>query len=559
MKPRHLTSPTLALAAVVLSYPAAMADSFTDATATGAWNTARWNNSADTAPYTSSYTANNNVQFTSGSYTLNTGIGSGTINIGNVTLSSGVSVAFTGTTAGTFATGGTVRTIDVGTGAIFDTATQGYSSAAGTGFIKNGAGVLALQGGTYTGGFTLNSGTVIVRGVNAMGAGGTLNINGGAIGANASRSMNNTKYTGGIIVGGDFQIGVLSSAVSIALDTANISFDNNVSLGAATRKITIGANGNYTLNGVISGSSGTGLTVDNLSGATGTLFLSGSNTYDGGLNINSGRVELTNAGAAGSANISLQGTDAQLQSSNGITVANNITVSDTGGQKSLRHFNATAGVFSGNITISETTAGNFVANVGASTQLTLSGSISGSGGAGLSKQSTGTLVLSGSSTYSGLLRAGNGTVQLTGTGSMTGISATIGGANNNGTLTLDDNSVFGIDVNGMSATNISSNASGTGTATLNLNGDFSFNLALANLTHGNIWQIVDNASILETYGSSFSVAGFSQVSDVWTKVDGSNTWTFSEATGQLSLAIVPEPGAALLGGLGLVALLRRRR
>ena len=45
------------------------------------------------------------------------------------------------TAAGTYSNAGNVRTLTVGTGSILDYAAQNISTVAGTGFIKNGAGI----------------------------------------------------------------------------------------------------------------------------------------------------------------------------------------------------------------------------------------------------------------------------------------------------------------------------------------------------------------------------------------------------------------------------------
>lgn len=58
--------------------------SFTSTSATTAWNANRWNNSTDGPTYTLAFTANNAVNFTSGSYTF-AGMGAAT-NVGNVTV-----------------------------------------------------------------------------------------------------------------------------------------------------------------------------------------------------------------------------------------------------------------------------------------------------------------------------------------------------------------------------------------------------------------------------------------------------------------------------------------
>jgi autotransporter-associated beta strand protein len=80
-----------------------------------------------------------------------------------------------------------VIVIDVATGKTLDFSTQVFTSSATAGYIKNGVGVVALAGNTYGGGFTINAGTVVMRGVNGMGGGATnsLTINGGTIAARA--------------------------------------------------------------------------------------------------------------------------------------------------------------------------------------------------------------------------------------------------------------------------------------------------------------------------------------------------------------------------------------
>ena len=131
---------------------------------------------------------------------------------------------------------------------------------------------------------------------------------------------------------------------------------------------------------------------------------------------------------------------------------------------------------------------------------------------------------------------------LAGTGTITkstGGTVTLAGVNtavsdvvvNAGTLVLADNAKLNFAINGLSATSI------TGTGTLTLDGDFSIDLAFADLTPGNTWTLVDAATLAETYGTNFSIPGFTETANVWTKVDGLNKWTFTEATGVLKLSL----------------------
>jgi hypothetical protein len=274
--------------------------SYTSTSVTTAWNAARWNNSADGPTYTSTYTANQPVTFTSGTYDFSTGIGSGTINIGNINLSNNVIVNFSGTTAGTFATGGNVRTITVGSGALLNTAGQGISTAAGTGFIKNGSGAwLSSNGGAFPGGFTLNSGTMLIGGVNAMGNGGALILNGGTIAATTGDRAFTTRYSG-ITIGGNVQFGDVGANFSqITADTRSMTFGNNVDLGGTVRTFTIGNSGNTTFQGIVSNG---GLIIQsaNANAIGAIVFNTAANTFDGTLTVNSGRLTAGLATSLGS-------------------------------------------------------------------------------------------------------------------------------------------------------------------------------------------------------------------------------------------------------------------
>lgn len=165
------------------------------------------------------------------------------------------------------------------------------TGVATAGYTKNGGGTLVTAGGTYGGGFTLNEGSLVAGGVNAMGGNttNTLTINGGTIAASAARDFSG-KYPGGITIGGNFTLG---STISPALGSASLTFNNAVSLGSdATRTITIGGTGTYTFSGAIGGN-GSGITV--AATEAGRLRLTGGNTYTGLTTVNGGTLELNRA------------------------------------------------------------------------------------------------------------------------------------------------------------------------------------------------------------------------------------------------------------------------
>lgn len=100
------------------------------------------------------------------------------------------------------------------------------------------------------------------------------------------------------------------------------------------------------------------------------------------------------------------------------------------------------------------------------------------------------------------------------------------------------------------ATGINNSFSGTGTVTFD--GAFGFDLSGAGTTIGDSWSLANVSD--QSFGSSFTVIGFSDNgNDTW----ASGNYLFNEATGILE--VIPEPSIALLGSLGLISLLRRRR
>jgi fibronectin-binding autotransporter adhesin len=433
--------------------------SYTGTASTGTWNSSRWNNSADASPYTSAWIANNAASFAAGAYTFTTAATSGvTVNVGNITLASGATVNFSGA-LGTFGTGGAVRTLDIGTGSLLDFGTQATSTAAGTGFIKSGAGVLATAGAGYSGGFTLNAGTVIMRGVDAMGgsASNVLTLNGGTVASNANRAMANTKYGGGIVIGGNVQFGELATVNTLASSTANLSFANNVSLGSAARTFTGGNSGTQTFSGVISNTGSGGITFAANANTDGRFEITNAaNTLTGPINITAGEVRFTADGSMGAAanDIILDGGRFGKASD-----ANTVTLG------------AERDIFVGDglgTSISSAGTGILIYNKAIANKSGETGS--------WAKQGGGTLSLGGVSTYTGNTAVSNGILLLT-TGNNrlpTGTVVSLGQASsaNVGTLNLNglNQQIAGLaSTTGINATATKNTVTSTAAATLDIN------------------------------------------------------------------------------------------
>ncbi len=486
--------------------------SFTSTSATTAWNASRWNNSADTSPYTSAFTANNAVSFTSGTYTF-AGMGA-TTNVGNVTVASGVSVSFA-SIGSTYATGGLVRTIDVGAGGLFDLNGNSVSTAAGTGFSKNGAGVFGTGAGDFTGGFTLNAGTVIARGTTGLGSGATntLVMNGGTLASTGNRSFANTRFGGGITIGGNVQFGELATNVSIASSTANLSLANNVSLGNANRTLTQGNNGSNTLSAIISNTGTGGITFAANSGTDGRFEITNAaSTYTGDINITGGEVRFTADGSMGNA-----ANDIVIDGGRFAKASDSLTVTLGAGRD----------IFVGDAAgtaISSPEAGTLIYNNSIANKTGETGS--------WAKQGSGTLELGGTSTYTGSTSINNGIVKLT-TGNdrlPTGTVVSVGQAasTNLGTLDLNarDQQIAGLSsTTGTNATATNNTVTSAFAATLTIGGSGTYSYgdgtdANSGVITGAI-SLVKSGSGTQTLGDANTYTGTTTINGGILAVNGS--------------------------------------
>jgi autotransporter-associated beta strand protein len=379
----------------------------------------------------------NNAQIWNGDFTFG---GSNDLNLGTgaVTLASSLHLTTSGTA--TLTVGGVI------------------GGPSGAGLFKEGTGTLVLNGAnTFNGGVTIDSGTL--RAGNAL-----------ALGPSTNSVTFGTSSNGKLQVNGNaITVGTLNGDSTATIENSN----------ATNGSLTVGS-GSFA--GVIqNGSAGTLALA--MSG-TGTLALTGANTYSGGTTLGTGTLSMSGNSPLGTGTVVTGGgtisTSAAATLSNAITLNGATTFTATGGTM----------VLSGNITGSPTfwtlnptnkitlsgtnsvtTSGGF--NTGAGS-LDITGSTTIDGGAnvnagyatiGNGANTTATLLSGGSLTINGTT---NGTKPNTIVGQNVSNSTLNVGAtdkSSSGTLTIGGNTGFVLGNNNASSTGTLSIYSGTATIT----------------------------------------------------------------------------------------------
>lgn len=270
------------------------------------------------------------------------------------------------------------------------------------GITKTGPGTLTLSGAnTFTGGFTLNNGTLLI------GSSSSGNISSGPVGTGTLGLKNGTK-------------------LAVATDTGGITLRNSISLDESSGTVTIDtANGDLTLNGMITGNAGITKTGAN------TLTLAPkdnenvntTNTYTGATIINGGVLAVTSVANGGSNsaigastnasdNLVLNGGTLRYTGSGNATTDRLFTLGtnggglDSSGSGYLSFGNSGSIALTGTNTartfkLSGTNAGYFFSVLGDN----------GTGKTSLVKDGTGTWTLTSQNTYTGSTSINAGTLQ----------------------------------------------------------------------------------------------------------------------------------------------------
>jgi fibronectin-binding autotransporter adhesin len=203
------------------------------------------------------------------------------------------------TLSGAVNLGGEARTITVA-----DSGATLSGNVTNGGITKAGAGTLTLSGTNTLGTLTLNDGTVRLGSAGALG-GATV-----AFGESATESAR-------------LQLNGRSATLTSLAGSGKV--ENG---GSANSTLTLDLAGPATVNSAFSDGGGSGTLALTKTGA-GRLTLGGASSHTGGTSLNEGSILVANSDALGSGTVTVKG-GTSLVASNGVTLANNITLGSAG-------------------------------------------------------------------------------------------------------------------------------------------------------------------------------------------------------------------------------------
>ena len=413
---------------------------------------------------------------------------------------------------------GSNRTITVNAGAGGDFAELSGVVSDAWGINKNGGGLLVLSGNnTQTGKTTINAGTLRAAHNNALGISGAsvtlagtdavLEIANG-ISINRPLTVSDTGNRKTLRLRNGAAAGTFAGTILMS-ETTSSFFELSAEEGQT-----------FTVSGKISGIAGAAVTKT----GGGTLLLTGANDYTTPTVITGGVVIAETLSDAG-----LPGSIGAASDVSGTLVINGGTLRHDAANSAATNRKFATGLGGATldssavdpadiINFSTNFAMEFNSQLGART-LTLTGSNSGDNTLRMDINDD------PSNNPTGLVKEGSGKWLLTGAANDYTGDTTI----NSGTLVLANNARIKLLVTDTAATRI------TGTATVILDGNFTIDTSAVTLTGGS-WSLVDVGNLNESFSNSFFIAGWAQSSNVWTRTEGTRTWTFAEATGVLTLS-----------------------
>jgi autotransporter-associated beta strand protein len=258
----------------------------------------------------------------------------------------------------------------------FDTSTSGaqYSSAA--------------NANIFTGSISISAGTLVMGNTGALGSssgvtvadGGTLDLNGLTLSTSNALTISGTGAAGagGSIVNNSASLATYSGLITLNNDATINAQAGNINITGATlsstnKTLTVAGSFNTNITSAMGFGSG-GLTKT----GTGSLTLSGANTYTGTTTVSAGTLKLGNTSALGDSSSNVVVSNGATLDLGGLSIANTntLTISGTGagtaGATGALTSSSTTASYAGNITLAD--AATIYATAG---DIILSGVISG--------------------------------------------------------------------------------------------------------------------------------------------------------------------------------------